>query len=87
MVAICCEGPKCNDGFSAKDREQVFVREHPGEGAIMREEAHKASRSRVSHDLKVTPHARAGVGAGGTLLMACMACGHERVYGHALWQP
>lgn len=85
-LRLACEGTPCNAGHSAADREAAAVAQLPNVTAEMRDEAEKHARGLVSRKLAVTPHTRSGVGRGGTLLVACAACGHERVYGHAMWQ-
>lgn len=85
-VRICCESAPCNAGHSAADREAAVMSQLPNVTAEMRDEAEKHARGLVSRKLAVTPHTRRGTDHRGASLYACTACGHERVYGHAMWQ-
>lgn len=80
VVAICCEGPICNAGESAKDREAALASRSPTQ-AIRSEAAHGA-RGYVSRQLDVTPHVRVGPGAWGAVMFRCLICEHERQYGN-----
>lgn len=84
-VPILCEGPKCNDGQSAAQRQQSLVRALATPTLEAQAEAERHARSEVSKTLALRPHTRTGLGRGGTLLYACAACGHERVYGTSMW--
>lgn len=85
-MMILCEGPRCNAGRSAADREAAIVRSLTPQSEDMRAEAIKHARSHVSHELTLRPHERVGVGRGGTLLYQCVICRHERVYGTTMWE-
>ena len=85
-VQICCEGPACNGGFSAQDRETAIMREVPGNTDALRDEAARYARHVVTRKLNVTPHTRSGStyrGAVTFALFRCEACDHERVYGNS----
>lgn len=85
MPLILCEGPRCNAGRSATDREAAIVRSLTPQTEAMRDDAAKHARSHVSGELTLRPHTRCGVGRGGTLLYQCAVCRHERVYGTTMW--
>lgn len=82
-VHILCEGPICNEGRSAKEREEVLLKRDVS--AQLREDAYRSARSLVSKQLTYTPHNRVGTGPHGTSLFACGVCGFERVYGNTFW--
>lgn len=82
---ICCEGPQCNGGQSAQDRERTLLRGLPAQNAETRDESMRAVHQAVSRALAVTHHARCGVSRAGTLLFACGVCGHERSYGGRMY--
>ena len=75
-VRICCEGPDCNGGHSAIDREQAIIGSTTATEEARREEVRRFARSTVSRKLAVTPHRRVG-----KTRYACIVCEHERVYG------
>lgn len=83
-VTICCEGPACNNGISAHDREAAFVAGLPRATVEMRDEAMRYARRTLSPQLAITEHVRCGVDLRGLALFACVPCGHERVYGSTL---
>lgn len=83
-VLICCEGPSCNGGLSADQREAAIVSNSPCATAEMRDEAERYARRVISPRLAVTPHERVGLNRRGQALFACVPCGFERVYGHTL---
>ncbi len=85
MPILHCEGPVCNAGLDAHAREATLTRDAPSATAELRDEAAKHARSMVSRQLAVTPHVRCGIGRHGTVLFACRACGHKRVYGTTMW--
>ena len=80
-MTILCEGPHCNAGQSAHDRERAIVAEMPAMTGELRADADKHARLVTSKQLALTPHtflARRG----GSLMYACECCGYERVYGN-----
>ncbi len=83
-VTICCEGPECNNGRSAVDREAAIIGHMPTATQELRDEAAKQARSLVTHILAVTPHGRVGVNRRGYALFACEDCGFERTYGSTM---
>jgi hypothetical protein len=74
-----CEGPACNSGRSAEQREADLMPRGIAEN--VRHEHMRAARSAVTQDLAYTRHSRSGVGRYGVTLYACDTCGHERIYG------
>lgn len=82
MSTILCEGPRCNAGRSATDREHFDARSMSEE---QRSDMTRFLRGSTSRDLTYTPHNRVGVGQHGTALFACAVCGFERVYGNTFW--
>lgn len=84
-VEILCEGPICNSGRSAMEREGAFVATETHRSEDQRAAAMTYARGVVSKVLTLTPHHRVGVGRGGTILFACQVCGFERAYGNTFW--
>ena len=82
-IGICCEGPACNAGIGATDRETAHLWKAPHQTAEVREENFKAARRDVSRQLAVTPHTHSGSTGRGQHLYRCDVCGHERIYGNA----
>ncbi len=85
MPLICCEGPTCNAGQSALQRETALTVRCPT--YELRDLAERDARRIVSRALAVTPHVhvsttrRAGIALA---VYACVACNHERVYGNSV---
>jgi hypothetical protein len=55
-MTILCEGPRCNAGRSAKDREREITAQFPSTTSEMRDEGAKHARAAVSHALAHTEH-------------------------------
>jgi hypothetical protein len=86
MVLICCEGPTCNNGISARDREAILTRGITGATVQTRDDAIRTARGDVSRALAVTPHEDAGVFRATAPVFVCQVCGFERLYGgNSLW--
>jgi hypothetical protein len=85
-VTILCEGPTCNGGFSAADRESTILGRWPRDHQH-REDVQRDARRETTAGLHYQPHVRVGVGRRGGALFACQNCGHERVYGGSMWDP
>jgi hypothetical protein len=83
MTIICCEGPACNAGISAADRETAHLWKAPQQTAEVREDNFKAARRDTSKQLAVTPHTHSGSTGRGQHLYRCDRCGHARIYGNA----
>lgn len=84
-VSICCEGPDCNGGHSASDREAAIAHGLPNATAEIRDEAEKHARGIVTKRLAVTPHRHIGVTFKAATIFqrwACNVCDFERVYGN-----
>ncbi len=86
-VILACEGPRCNRGISAKDREAAIVAALPTQTGELRDEAIKQARLHTSRTLALTPHTALEVSRGGLLVYACDICGAPRVYGSRYWNP
>ena len=88
-VRIGCEGPACNGGQSAADKEAAIVRGLPSATEAMRDDVAKFARGAVSKTLAITPHSRSGLTMRGGVtfvLFTCGACGYARVYGNTMWE-
>lgn len=64
-VTILCEGPKCNDGQSAAQRQHSLVRALATPTLEAQAEAERHARSEVSKTLALRPHTLTGLGRGG----------------------
>ena len=78
-VDISCEGPECNSGISAHERESVASAGIPRGGVGL--DTLRRIRGEVSCALAVTWHEFCGFGRGAAPLYKCTVCGHERQYG------
>ena len=77
-VRILCEGPACNNGFSAIEREQAEFHNASG---LYCYDAHKHARQIVSQQLTLTPHVPSRMADGwNRSLYSCVECGFLRVY-------
>ena len=81
---ILCEGPACNGGHSAKEREDAIRQTIPAPSEAEKSRAADYARGAVSRVLAITPHVFAAIGKWNTLLFACQVCGYERIYGNRL---
>jgi hypothetical protein len=82
MSMICCEGPRCNAGRSAADREADILNGMPTNTGELRDAACAYARGTVSKQLAVTPHSLQGSDGHGHSLFRCDYCAHVRVYGN-----
>lgn len=85
-VLIACEGAQCNAGHSADAREAASLYGLPTTNDGTRDDALKFARQFVTRQLAVTPHEKVGACVRAATLFglyACLACGHERVYGNS----
>ena len=81
-MTICCEGPRCNAGRSASEREADILNGMPTNTGELREAAQSYARGTVSKQLAVTPHSLQGSDGHGHSLFRCDLCGHQRIYGN-----
>ena len=86
MPNLLCEGPSCNSGHSALDREAAVAGSQRGASEASLAAASHEARSVVSRQLAVTAHTRCGVSRRYGIayaLYVCGACGFERIYGNS----
>lgn len=81
MVFICCEGPKCNSGVSAAEREKIGLDGYGKIAETAKYDNVRYVRLSVTRALAVTPHEQVGFARRGSPLYACTVCGFERQYG------
>jgi hypothetical protein len=81
-VELLCEGPKCNAGRSAAEREADIINGMPSNTGDLRSAAESYARGTVSKQLAVTPHSAQGSDGHGHSLYRCDQCGHTRIYGN-----
>ena len=78
-----CEGPSCNAGHSAADREAALLPiVTTATLAEFREEQRRQARIAVNRQLAYTPHVPARNDSWGRSLYRCDICGWERIFGN-----
>lgn len=77
MYLLCCEGPACNGGKSAKQRFlDIYKGPEPSNPSEAESVAIREARSQVTKSLAVTRHKMVSSDHA-----KCEVCGHTRRYG------